>query len=264
MSAASDLLEIYRRAVVAGGAAFLGACLLPILAKWVLIGRWKPRRIPVWSLAYLRFWLVKTLVRSNPLLLVAGGRSHTSGSSSLYVLYLRALGARIGRNVAIFSRTMPVCTDLLTIGDGTVIRKDAVFPGYHAHAGAIHTGAVTLGKDVVVGELAVLDIDTSLGDGAQLGHASSLRRRAGRARRRALARLTGAAHRGGLPVGRTGPLRRRAEGHPRGDAAADRTAGVPAADDGRRGLRPRRVPTARRARHRAAGLHRPGRSTGTP
>ena len=175
VSAASDLFEIYRRAVVAGGAAFLGACLLPILAKWVLIGRWTPRRIPVWSLAYLRFWIVKTLVRSNPLLLVAGGRSHTSGSSSLYVLYLRALGARIGRNVAIFSRTMPVCTDLLTIGDGTVIRKDAVFPGYHAHAGAIHTGAVTLGKDVVVGELAVLDIDTSLGDGAQLGHASSLR-----------------------------------------------------------------------------------------
>ena len=175
VSAASGLFEIYRRAVVAGGAAFLGACLLPILAKWVLIGRWTPRRIPVWSLAYLRFWIVKTLVRSNPLLLVAGGRSHTSGSSSLYVLYLRALGAKIGRNVAIFSRTMPVCTDLLTIGDGTVIRKDAVFPGYHAHAGVIHTGAVTLGKDVVVGELAVLDIDTSLGDGAQLGHASSLR-----------------------------------------------------------------------------------------
>ncbi len=78
---------------------------------------------------------------------------------------------------------------------------------------------------------------------------------AGRARRRALARLTGAAHRRGLPVGRTGPLRRRAEGHPRGDAVADRTAGVPAADDGRRGLRPRRLPTAHRARHRTAGLH---------
>ena len=137
VSAASGLFEIYRRAVVAGGAAFLGACLLPILAKWVLIGRWTPRRIPVWSLAYLRFWIVKTLVRSNPLLLVAGGRSHTSGSSSLYVLYLRALGAKIGRNVAIFSRNMPVCTDLLTIGDGTVIRKDAVFSGYHANAGVI-------------------------------------------------------------------------------------------------------------------------------
>jgi len=174
VSAGSSLFDVYLRAVVAGGATFLGAALLPIVAKWVLIGRWKPVEIRVWSVNYLRFWIVKTLVRANPLLLVAGGRSHTSGSSSLYLLYLRLLGARIGRNVAIFARTMPVCTDLLTIGDGTVIRKDVSFSGYHAHAGVIRTGAVTLGRDVIVGEQTVLDIDTSLGDGAQLGHASSL------------------------------------------------------------------------------------------
>ena len=69
---------------------------------------------------------------------------------------------------------MPVCTDLLTIGDGTVIRKDSFFTGYRAHAGVIQTGAVTLGRDVLVGEATVLDIDTAIGDGAQLGHASSL------------------------------------------------------------------------------------------
>ena len=97
------LPEIYGRAVVSAGAMFLGVCLLPILAKWVLIGRWAPGRIRIWSLAYVRFWIVKTLVRSNPLLLVAGGRSHTSGSSPLYGLYLRALGARIGRDVVILS-----------------------------------------------------------------------------------------------------------------------------------------------------------------
>ncbi len=92
------------------------------------------------------------------------------------MLYLRALGAQIGRGVTILSRHVPVCTDLLTIGDGTVIRKDAFFTCYRAHAGVIQTGAVTLGRDVFVGEKTVLDIDTSLGDGAQLGHASSLHR----------------------------------------------------------------------------------------
>jgi non-ribosomal peptide synthetase-like protein len=40
----------------------------------------------------------------------------------------------------------------------------------------IQTGAVTLGQDVFVGEMAVIDIDTSMGDGSQLGHASSLHR----------------------------------------------------------------------------------------
>ena len=74
----------------------------------------------------------------------------------------------------ILSRHVPVCTDLLTIGDGTVVRKDSFFTCYRAHAGVIRTGRVTIGRDVVVGEMTVLDIDTSLGDGAQLGHSSSL------------------------------------------------------------------------------------------
>jgi len=167
ISAGSGLIDIYLRAALFGGAAFLGLCTLPILAKWVLIGRWKPQQIRVWSLAYVRFWIVKTLVRSNPVALLFAG-------SPLQVLYLRALGAKIGRGVAIFSRNVPVCTDLLTIGAGTVIRKDAFLLCYRAHAGRIQTGPVTLGRDVFVGEKSVLDIGTSMGDGAQLGHSSAL------------------------------------------------------------------------------------------
>ena len=158
--------DIYGRSFLFGSASFLVMCAVPILAKWTLIGRWERQEFPVWSFAYVRFWLVKLLVRTSPLVMFVG--------SPLYVLYLRALGARIGRGVVIFSGNVPICTDLLTIGDGTVIRKDAVFNGYRAHAGWIQTGAITLGKDVVVGEQTVIEIETSMGDGAQLGHASSL------------------------------------------------------------------------------------------
>jgi non-ribosomal peptide synthetase-like protein len=159
-------VDIYVRSLVFGGAIFLSICAVPVLAKWILIGRWKPQKIRVWSLAYVRFWFVKTLIRSNPLVLFIG--------SPLYILYLRALGAKIGRGVAIFSQHVPVCTDLLTIGDGTVIRKDSFFTCYRAEAGLIQTGAVTIGKDVFIGEATVIDIETSLGDGAQLGHSSAL------------------------------------------------------------------------------------------
>src|SRR5207249_8598097 len=92
----------------------------------------------------------------------------------LYLLYLRALGEKIGPGVVIFSRRMPVCTDLLTIGAGAVIRREAIFNCYRAQGGRIEIGAVTLGRDVFVGERSVLDINTSIGDGAQLGHASAL------------------------------------------------------------------------------------------
>ena len=46
--------------------------------------------------------------------------------SPLTTFYLRAMGAKVGRNVMIMTNRLPVCTDLLTIGEGTVIRKDAI------------------------------------------------------------------------------------------------------------------------------------------
>ncbi|MEV8476323.1 Pls/PosA family non-ribosomal peptide synthetase [Streptomyces sp. NPDC051173] len=165
---APDPAQLYRRAVAFGSAYFIGLCAFPIAAKWLLIGRWKPAEFPVWGLTYLRFWIVKSLVHANPVILFVG--------SPLYVLYLRALGARIGRHVTILSRTVPVCTDLLTIGADTVIRKDSFFLCYRAQAGRIQTGPVTLGQDVFIGERTVLDIHTAMGDGAQLGHTSTLHR----------------------------------------------------------------------------------------
>jgi non-ribosomal peptide synthetase-like protein len=166
VSAGAGFIDTYVRALIFGSVTFLYLCSAPIVAKWLLVGRWECHEIPLWSLAYVRFWTVKTLIRSNPLVLFVG--------SPLYVLYLRALGARIGRGVVIFSGNVPVCTDLLTIGDGTVIRKDSFFTGYQADAGVIRTGRVTVGNDVYVGEKTVIDIEASLGDGAQLGHCSCL------------------------------------------------------------------------------------------
>ncbi|TDD79762.1 Pls/PosA family non-ribosomal peptide synthetase [Actinomadura rubrisoli] len=164
-SDATGFVDVYQRCVLFGCASFAYLCALPVLAKWALIGRWKPQRIRVWSLGYVRFWTVKTLLRSSPMGLLAG--------SPLYVLYLRLLGARIGRGAVIFSRT-PVCTDLLTVGAGTIIRENCAMPGYRADDGVIRTGAITLGDGVFVGDKTVLDIGIAMGDGTQLGHASSL------------------------------------------------------------------------------------------
>nr|WP_281425594.1 Pls/PosA family non-ribosomal peptide synthetase [Streptomyces corallincola] len=168
IASSKGLLTVYTRSLLFGGGAFLTLCAVPVLVKWLLIGRWKPREFPVWGATYLRFWVVKVLLHANPMALMVG--------NPLYVLYLRALGARIGKNVTILSRTVPVCTDLLTIGEGTVVRKEAYLLGYRAHAGRIQTGRITLGRDVFIGEKTALDIDTAMGDGAQLGHSSALHR----------------------------------------------------------------------------------------
>src|SRR5262249_45228596 len=56
--AGSEGVESYLRLVLFGGAALLVVGTVPIVAKWLLIGRWKPQSIRIWSLAYVRFWIV--------------------------------------------------------------------------------------------------------------------------------------------------------------------------------------------------------------
>ena len=144
----------------------VGLTLVPVAAKWLLVGRWKTESFPIWSLRYFRFWVVKTLVGSAPVVALYG--------TPIYNVYLRLLGARIGRNAVVESRFVPVCTDLVSIGDDTILRKDSILLGYRAQSNFIHTGPVAIGSDAFVGEASVLDIDTAMGDGTQLGHASSL------------------------------------------------------------------------------------------
>ncbi|MFE4227318.1 Pls/PosA family non-ribosomal peptide synthetase [Arthrobacter sp. NPDC056886] len=165
-SAGTSPADMWLRSVGFGAAMFVILSVTPIIVKWVLVGRWKPGTIRIWSAAYLRFWTVKTVTRANPLVLFAG--------SPLYVVYLRLLGAKIGKGVVIFSRQVPACPDLFTVGDNTVIHKDSSFLCYRAHAGIIEKGPVTLGRNVLVSERTTLDIGTSMGNDTQLGHASSL------------------------------------------------------------------------------------------
>src|SRR5918994_202578 len=79
--------------------------------------------------------------------------------------------------------------------------------------------------------------------------------RAGRPRRGALARVPGAAHRGGLPGGRPGRLRRLEKGDLQRPAAAAGAAPEPAAGLRRPGRAVHRGPVAGRARLRAPGPH---------
>ena len=158
--------QLIQRALTVSGAWLIGTSTLAIAAKWILVGRWQPARIPLWSLGFVRFWIVRQLIETSPIILFRG--------SPLYNVFLRLLGARIGRDVLMFPRRVPIITDLLSIGSGTVIRKETVVTGYKVENGYLCIGAVDIGNDVVIGDGAVVDIDTAMGDGAQLAHASCL------------------------------------------------------------------------------------------
>jgi len=164
--AAGSAVELYARGVVFAAGSFVALTAISIVAKWALIGRFKAQATPIWSLAYFRFWVVMTMMRTSPVMAFTG--------TPIYNAYLRLMGARIGRNVVISSRHPPVCADMVSIGDNTILRKDTIVLGYRAQSNFIHIGPVEFGSNVFVGEASVIDIDTAMGNDTQLGHASSL------------------------------------------------------------------------------------------
>ena len=68
---------------------------------------------------YVRFWVVKTMIRAQP---------HEDLRRVAAVCVLpAAVGSQDRTRVVILSKHVPVCTDLLTIGSGTIIRKEVHF-----------------------------------------------------------------------------------------------------------------------------------------
>ena len=118
-----------------------------MVAKWLVIGRWKAEVIPIWSLRYFKFWAMKNLLGMAPLAYLG---------DPFYNVYLRLLGAKVGKNAVIHAKGIPVCTDLFSVGDNTILRKDSIARGYKARSNYIHTGPVTIGADCFVGEHGVL------------------------------------------------------------------------------------------------------------
>ena len=140
-------------------------CLLVVALKWLVIGRFRAGEYPLWGWYYLRFWVVKKLVEAAPVALL-------SATPFLAVFY-RLLGARIGRRVYLGS-TRLMCFDLLRIGEGASVAREAGLLGYRVERDRLIIGPIAVGRGGYVGLRAVLEGDTSLGDYAELDDLSVL------------------------------------------------------------------------------------------
>lgn len=92
---------------------------LAVAVKRLLIGRYEAGRVPVWSLYYLRHWVVQRIVRLLPWGLFQG--------TEMQLFALRCLGARIGKNVHVH-RGVDLLVggwDLLDLGDDVSLGQEA-------------------------------------------------------------------------------------------------------------------------------------------
>jgi non-ribosomal peptide synthetase-like protein len=141
------------------------SCLLVVVLKWLVIGRFRAGEYPLWGFYYYRFWVVKKLVEAAPIQLL-------SATPFLAVFY-RLLGARIGRNVYL-GTTRVMTFDLLTLHDGASLAREAGLLGYRIERDRLILGPITVGRDAYVGLRAILENDTQVGAAAELDDLSVL------------------------------------------------------------------------------------------
>ncbi|HEU0290489.1 MAG TPA: Pls/PosA family non-ribosomal peptide synthetase [Burkholderiales bacterium] len=150
---------------VLGFAYWPSMLLFSIAVKWLVIGRYRPGRYPVWGFYYFRWWLVS---RCQML-----AWSQMFVGTPLMSLYYRSMGAKVGRDVLI---NTPLCTafDLVSIGDRTSIGLETHLSGYHVEDGTLVIGGIDIGRDCFVGMHCGIGVDTRMGDWARLDDMSAL------------------------------------------------------------------------------------------
>lgn len=157
------------RAIAASAGVFLLATVMEfaiaIVGKWLIAGRLQAGDYPLWGLTYYRWWLADRLVEAAPAYLLSG--------SSLNAWWLRALGARIGKDVVVGSFTLRAA-DLLSIGDGVSIGNAVNLENARVERGRLRLGRIRLDDDACVGSFAVLEGNTHVGVAGHLEGQSAL------------------------------------------------------------------------------------------
>ncbi|KAI0673689.1 acetyl-CoA synthetase-like protein [Trametes maxima] len=141
--------------------------LLGVAFKWAVIGRYKPGTYRFWSNYHLRWWLTNQFLR-------CAGRGLFSLHPALEAIYLRMLGAKIGKDVRIDSRAKLAEYDLLTLHDGCRIDNALVRGFCIERDGCFRLDPIVIGRGATVNTYTQVAPGAVIPDGAVYGpHASS-------------------------------------------------------------------------------------------
>ena len=152
--------------VVVVGAAVV-ACAVAVVAKWLLVGRIRPGDHALWSGFIWRNELADSFLE----VVAVPWLGPASVGSPAMNLWLRALGARIGRGVWCETYWLPEA-DLVTLGDGATVNRGCVLQTHLFHDRVMSIDSVRLDAGAGIGPHGVILPAASLGAAASVGPAS--------------------------------------------------------------------------------------------
>jgi non-ribosomal peptide synthetase-like protein len=147
------------------------AGVVAIMAKWLLIGRHRGAEHPLWSGYVWRGELADTFVEVLAVPWLVG----LVPGTSVLPLWLRGMGARIGRGVWCESYWLPEA-DLVTLGDAVSVNRGSVVQTHLFHDRIMRTDTVVFGAGATLGPGGIVLPGSTVGARATLGPASLVMR----------------------------------------------------------------------------------------
>lgn len=148
---------------VAGGIA--------VLAKWIVIGRIRAVEHPLWSSFVWRNEVSDTFVET----VAAPWFARAASGTPVMNLWLRALGAKIGRGVWCETYWLPEA-DLVTLGKGSTVNRGCVVQTHLFHDRIMRLDTVIVEDGATLGTHCVALPAAKLGTGSTVGPASLVMR----------------------------------------------------------------------------------------
>ncbi|WP_409201250.1 Pls/PosA family non-ribosomal peptide synthetase [Luteipulveratus flavus] len=180
VGAAWALLEVQERwgvgatLLLAGPVLMVGgavAAAVTSLAKWALVGRIRAGDHPLWSSFVWRNELADTFVE----LMAAPWLARSAAGSPVLNVWLRTLGARIGRGVWCETYWLPEA-DLIELRDGATVSRGCVVQTHLFHDRVLSMDEVVLKQGATIGPHGVVLPAATLGRHATVGPVSLVMR----------------------------------------------------------------------------------------
>ena len=165
----------YPAAAAACGAVILAAGVVALAvstaAKWLLVGRIRAGEHPLWSSFVWRNELADTFVE---MLAVPWGVRAATGTAVL-TIWLRSLGARIGRGVWCETHWLPEA-DLVRLEQGSSVNRGCVLQTHLFHDRIMSLDSVTLAEGATLGPHGVILPGATIGASTTVGPSSLVMR----------------------------------------------------------------------------------------
>ena len=153
-------------------AAGIIASVIPIVVKWLLVGRFTVGDRTLFSTFVWRGELVDNFAE----MLAVPSLIRMSLGTPMFNLWARSMGARIGSNVWCETWWLPEF-DLVSIGDGATVNRGTVVQTHLFHDRVMSLEEVTLGRGATLGPNSFMLPGSAIGDRCTIGPGSLVLRR---------------------------------------------------------------------------------------